>query len=746
MSLAFSLIIAIVSLFPGADAKTYPGNRQPLEKLVGKVKLSNAVDSGALITIWDGTVFTLVGITRKDLTQLMQDGGSEGNVLFEGFRRGEFFEVVSWEAFRLGIPFFEQLDRPAIIEGEHTALVVRLLVNGLAPNSTQDEIRSEVFGSGSADTWNLNLFEKCSHGQYKVVPFTGRYAGQLDTNGGVMDLDLGNHAETDLLHYEKTASALLPYDGSVDFILFVLPSGGFDWEDKLALATINGRYSMYDDSNILNPFVVGHELGHSLGLKHSADVSDPDHEYGDHTCLMGNGYASDDLRKDFDENTHCFNNAKNWQLGWFADRRARWSPSDGLQTFDLVGVGDYAFTNDKQVVDLEFEVKNGNKYYIGFNRKTGIHSDTKEYEDLVTVSYVEPEPAARISYLSKALDSGDYHVEDDWAIYVESIEIKPEGQPSVARIILGTKSEIIRDNEINNRPMNCVVDKERSAPACTKECGPVPGIPKDGFPAYYGGSCDEHECEMYDGGCMVGGKCGDKAMEYFAEDLKKLGADYVDSDFFCTSIMQIPQYVLSNLTCFASEDYRFLMVSESRTFCTADFSTKAKAGEWKKIKLLLTYEIDGTSKPEIHESSTQFSNTIFAQNIAELLGEDPASVEVNIDRAADRIEVTITTRYHVDLEARVKHRWFLLRLSEKLTHDIVFADLKSLEWVKNDEDEDDDESFFEKNKMILIGAGGGVLVFLIACAICACSQCGSSRKRGRHVKKVVLAGGAVLGV
>ena len=51
--------------------------------------------------------------------------------------------------------------------------------------------------------------------------------------------------------------------------------------------------------------------------------------------LMGNGYIDED--KDFDENTHCFNNAKNWQLGWYANRRVEYSHSLGsIQAFDLV--------------------------------------------------------------------------------------------------------------------------------------------------------------------------------------------------------------------------------------------------------------------------------------------------------------------------------------------------------------------------------------------------------------------------
>jgi len=708
-------------------------------------------------------------VNRRELDILKTDSGTKGHVLFEGYRRGTRFEVVDWTAFDEGVPFTEYVKRTAPVEGQDTALVVRLRVNGRWPMTTKEEIRSELFNSNGDDRWNINLFERCSYGQYKIVPFTGPYAG-LATYGGVMDFDIDDYTikERDNFfgtiyeEYMHIASYLLPYDDSVDFIMFVLPSG-IDWGKSAAAARVNGRFSIYDDESIINPFTVGHEIGHNLGLKHSADTTSGG-EYGDHTCLMGNGYVKEDLRGDFDENTHCFNTAKNWQLGWMADRTAQWFPSMGLKTFELVGLGDYRYSSslkDNQVVGLEITQKDGKKIYLGFNRKSGINSDIKEYPDLVTASVVFPKGVAKpktlkheLSYLHFKLGSQEWNNAKEWSVYVESIEIKPEGQASVARIILGTKEEIWIDNEINNRPMNCIVDSEKSAQTCTEECGSVPGVPEDGHEAFFGGSCAEYECQMNDGNCTVGAPCGDHAWTELHEELEMISPDYLKTvtDHLCETWMQFPESVFSDMTCvWVDSPVRTtfdLMVSEYYPFCTHDFSSNAWKDEKEmKIELTLTYTIEGTSNAEDHESSAQFANTIFAQSVADLLGEDPKSVEANVDRKADKIEISIITKHHTDMALRVNHKWFLMRLQEKLTYYNVVANLGNLQYEESEIEEE--KSFLEKYMLILIGGACGVVAFIIGLIICLCVPCGSSptiiHKSGPQVvRRKVNFNGAVL--
>jgi hypothetical protein len=457
---------------------------------------------------------------------------------------------------------------------------------------------------------------------------------------------------------------------------------------------------------------------------------------------MGNGYVDDDLERDFDEYAHCFNSAKNWQLGWFPDRKAQWSPSDGLKTFDLVGLGDYAFTNDKQVIALEIESQ-GVNCYLGFNRVSGVSEGVKEYQDLVTLQCVHDDGT---SYLLAHLDSGDWAADInalefnlDYAVYVEAIEIKPEGQASIARILLGSKTEVLNDNEANSRPVNCIVNATKSAATCTEQCGFVPGVPEDDYPALRGGLCADYECSIYDGECAVGGKCPDQVLEHLFAGASSL--IFNETNHFCEKMLQWPQQLFSNATCilsptWCSHNFCELLMSDWHQFCTYDFSSQAPVDEAEKqMKITFSYSVRTT----LDDSSTELSSITIARNFADLIGED--SVVVNIDDLSNIIEVTIATKQHSDLEDRLKHKWFLDRLREKLEYDQIFVDLDKLEFTESNiagngsvDTQDEDESILDKilaNHMVLVGAISGAFLLMFA-VICVCYNCGRSRAQKKR--------------
>lgn len=54
-----------------------------------------------------------------------------------------------------------------------------------------------------------------------------------------------------------------------------------------------------------------HEIGHNLGLRHS---NEDGNAYEDQTGMMGTSYPQKNGP------VMCFNNAKNWQFGWYENR------------------------------------------------------------------------------------------------------------------------------------------------------------------------------------------------------------------------------------------------------------------------------------------------------------------------------------------------------------------------------------------------------------------------------------------
>ena len=76
----------------------------------------------------------------------------------------------------------------------------------------------------------------------------------------------------------------------------------------------------------------------------------------------------------------CFNAAKSWTLGWYADKSAEIDPNDKI-TVNLDAFVDYGSVPPNDYVVL----KVGTKYAI-YNRKKGINIGTQEFADQVTIT------------------------------------------------------------------------------------------------------------------------------------------------------------------------------------------------------------------------------------------------------------------------------------------------------------------------------------------------------------------------
>ena len=117
-----------------------------------------------------------------------------------------------------------------------------------------------------------------------------------------------------------------------------------------------------------------HELGHNLNLAHSNEGTQT---YADQSGFMGYSYSQDDDKM-------CFNNAKNWQLGWFSDESIQLDLGDSY-VGNLKGQVNYGNgINDKVIVKVK-DPNSDRAFYIGYNHKVKHNSNTREGGNQMTI-------------------------------------------------------------------------------------------------------------------------------------------------------------------------------------------------------------------------------------------------------------------------------------------------------------------------------------------------------------------------
>jgi len=259
-------------------------------------------------------------------------------------------------------------------EGTKSVLVVRVKAADAETTSSEEVLAREIFGikdsSGESDSFNLvSGFSRCSNDKLKFEPTKDSRA----TNG-VYTVTIPNtvsgekHRIIREAATQKVADELGDLGSQFDHVMICLPPGTGNW---IAYAYINNWRSVYNDEWCTKPSAQMHEIGHNLGLGHSTEN---DQKYGDQTGMMGYSYFQDEGP------AMCFNNAKNWQLGFYQDKHTTVKPlDDSSWTGKLVGFVDYGTStgsNDETVV-LKVEGHNKN-YYVGFNHKEGINGGNAE--------------------------------------------------------------------------------------------------------------------------------------------------------------------------------------------------------------------------------------------------------------------------------------------------------------------------------------------------------------------------------
>ncbi len=269
--------------------------------------------------------------------------------------------------------------------GDLKTIMVRVIDSvGNEPSKSIDELRDDVFNDASC---LKSQFQKCSYNKLRIQPYQD--IGVFDLH---VDVNTNTNPNGDQLHNAALIAFMEkfgdPFDSNqFDLVMFCNPPTS---SHDGAWGQVNGPISNYADDWCSSVAGQMHEVGHNLGLMHSGDGSN---EYGDTTGYMGSTPTDDDFNM-------CFNAAKNWQLGWYEDQSKSFNPlnaNDPVTTVVLNGVVDYGKNPDAFVTVRLEETDKDTDYYIGYNRKAGMNSDTSEGFDMVTVLIKDhrPEVAAK---------------------------------------------------------------------------------------------------------------------------------------------------------------------------------------------------------------------------------------------------------------------------------------------------------------------------------------------------------------
>jgi len=316
--------------------------------------------------------------------------------------------------------------------GALNTLVVRVITkDGVEPDKSAAEISSDVFTGKSC---LKSQVEACSYSKAIIQPakeesvvYTGvSYPGIVDLPIDVNARD-GDRDIFDEKAWEASVARWGEEMEDFDLALYCQPPTGTDADNEWsAYAYINYKWSMYNNDKCGMVSVQMHEVGHSWGLAHS---SFGDKERGDVTGVMGRTYFDEDTKQ-------CYNAAKSFQLGWYDDQADSIDPktlTEGSpRDYVLNGVADYRENKDALVtLRIIHEGTGGKDYYVGYNRKIGINSDTHGPADAVHVLRKETKKNWNrygFSWREASLTQGQFYTfedigDDTWnlTLFVSSI-------------------------------------------------------------------------------------------------------------------------------------------------------------------------------------------------------------------------------------------------------------------------------------------------------------------------------------
>uniref|UniRef100_A0A7S4QF87 Peptidase M11 gametolysin domain-containing protein n=1 Tax=Ditylum brightwellii TaxID=49249 RepID=A0A7S4QF87_9STRA len=298
--------------------------------------------------------------------------------------------------------------------GNKSVLAVRVVHDGstpsaalgrLDPSYSLAQLAIDVFDEGNTNL--VTQYRRCSHDKLNF----GR-AGTRETNNptrvtsianGVVEVKVSTDCSgtcdgvmrNDVNVALQNAFGVSSPNQLADYVMQCHPPGSFG---GIAYAYINYWLSIYNDNWCRYTSTQLHEVGHNLGLAHSGEGTA---QYADQSGFMGYSYSQ------FNQQM-CFNNAKNWQLGWFSGEVASIGLNDNF-IGNLKGQVNYGNgdTTSKVVVKVD-DPNSQEAFYVGFNHGISHNINTAEGKNQVTVQTYTGSGYSQSTLLSKMGSGGTF--------------------------------------------------------------------------------------------------------------------------------------------------------------------------------------------------------------------------------------------------------------------------------------------------------------------------------------------------
>ena len=200
---------------------------------------------------------------------------------------------------------------------------------------------------------------------------------------------------------------------SYDTRIFLMPDS-VDFNGAAAWAQVGGTTMWLKDAYAAFPIVQVHEYGHLLGQRHSGANGN---SYSDNSCYMGNQIPWTDHGA-----VMCFNPAKTWFFGWYANHHKTVNPRNQAFNEDIVGIDDVVNgkAGSKRVV-IKIAGDN-NEFYLMYNRAKGVNSEAIGGKDEVVIT--KQNGNGKDSNFEKSLKSGEQWIYNNFANTGKKLVVK----------------------------------------------------------------------------------------------------------------------------------------------------------------------------------------------------------------------------------------------------------------------------------------------------------------------------------